>query len=412
MKKLLSLTLLLMLLTGLAAALAEEPVTLELWLAGNDEALYGAYEKVVDAYTAANPNVSVNINMIAWSDYFAKLSTSFVGGTGPDVYAAGYAQFFSLAGNGNMMNLTPYIPEDWDGYADIPANVLDIGRVDGDLYALLVPEGRCLYYRKDIAAEQGVTEEDLKIETLDDLLSLARKMTIKEGDEVIVEGLELTTLGGNSPEQQLYLTALMEGGGKLWQDDLSISVAEPAYISALEKTRALLEEGTCIPQSAGINYFNTDVAAMRIDHQGSIESSSREAIEGIGGEIGAVPLPKSILLGQWYAVNPATAHPQEATGLLLNLFSAEAQTTLFNEIGQYPSRASLKDVYCGDDELRKVYSAAVENSAPYGSVPNPSFLTWVNDLRSACEAVYAGTKDAGTAMADFIKTYNETCGLN
>ena len=412
MKKLLALVLALIMLCGMTAALAEEPVTIELWLAGNDDSLYGAYEKAAQAYIAENPNVTININMIAWSEYFTKLSASFVGGTGPDVFAAGYGQFFSLMDGGYMMNLAPYVPADWDGYNDIPSNVLDIGRVNGDLYALLVPEGRALYYRKDIAAEQGVTEEDLKIENLDDLIELAKKMTIKEGDEVIVEGFELITLNANSPEQQLYLTAMMEGGDVLWKEDLAMSVTEDAYITALNKTKALLDEGYAIPQSAGINYFNTDVAAMRIDSQTAIEGASLAAIEGLGGEIGAVPLPKSVLLGQWYAVNPATKIPAEAADFLFYLFSSETQTLLFNEIGQYPSRTSLKEIYCGDNELRKVYSAAIDNSFAYGTVPNPYFLTWANGLRSACEAVYAGSQDAVTAMTEYVKSYNEICGLN
>lgn len=412
MKKLLALILVLIMLCSITASLAEEPVTIELWLAGNNESLYGAYEKAAQAYIAANPNVTININMIAWSEYFTKLSASFVGGTGPDVFAAGYGQFFSLMDGGYMMNLAPYVSADWDGYSDIPVNVLDIGRVNGDLYALLVPEGRALYYRKDIAAEQGVTEEDLKIENLDDLIELAKKMTIKEGDKVIVEGFDLVTISANSPEQQLYLTAMMEGGGDLWKEDLTMGVTEDAYITALNKTKALLDEGYAIPQSAGINYFNTDVAAMSIASQTGIEGASIPAIEGLGGEIGAVPLPKSVLLGQWYAVNPATKIPSQATDLLLYLFSSEAQTLLFNEIGQYPSRISLKEAYCGDNDLRKVYSEAVETSVAYGTVPNPYFLSWVNSLRSACEAVYAGSQDAVTAMTEYVNRYNEICGLD
>lgn len=411
MKKLLALVLVLAVVCGLSGAVADG-YTLEFWIAGNDDSLYAAYEEVVNAYEAANPGVTVNMNMTAWSEYFTKLSTSFVGGTGPDVFAIGFAQFYTLAGNESMLNIAPYIPEDWDGYGDIADNVLDLGRVDGDIHALLVPEARCLYYRKDIAQEQGVTEEDLRIETLDDLIALSKKMTILEGSDVVVEGLELVTLAGNSPEQQTFIYGQMEGAETLWADDLSPRFADEPYVTAMNKMKTLLDEGYCIPQSAGISYFNTDVASLSVNTQTSIEGTAMPAINGLGGEIGVVKLPNTVLLGQWYAVNRDTKLPAEAADFLLYLFSSEAEAMLLNATGQFPSRASLGEQYCADNEMRRVYFDAVQEAVAYGNVPNPFFLSWVNGYRAAVEAVYAGTQSAKDSMDAFCAVYNETCGLN
>ena len=411
MKKLLATLLALVMLCGLTPAFAQESYTLELWIAGNDDSLYAAYETVINEYMAKNPGVKVNMNMTSWAEYFTKLSTSFVGGTGPDVFALGFAQFYTLAGNGNMLNIAPYIPADWDGYGDIAENILNLGRLEGDIHALLVPEGRCLYYRKDIAAEQGLTEADFVIETVDDLVELSKKMTIKEGDDVIVEGLELVTLPANSPEQQTFIFGQMEGAKTLWADDLAPLFAEEPYVNALNKMKALLDEGYGILQSAGISYFNTDVASMSVAAQTGIEGASMPAISALGGEIGVAKLPNNVLLGQWYAVNKDSKLPAEAADLLLYLFSTEAQTSLLNATGQFPSRASLAELYCADNPMREVYFEAVQEAAAYGNVANPYFLTWVNAYRTAVEAVYAGTQTAQESMDAFSIAYKEACGL-
>lgn len=410
MKKLLSLLLMLTLMVSVLPAMASDGYTLEFWLAGNDDSTYAAYEKVVKAYIAEHPGVKINMNMIAWNEYFTKLSTSFVGGTSPDVYALGFAQFYTMSGNGSMLNLAPYIPADWDGFEDISKSILDLGSIDGDLHALLVPEARCLYYRKDIAQEQGVTEEDLVIETVDDLVALAKKMTIKEGDEVIVEGFDLHTLAP-SIEQPFFILGMMEGATTMWEDDLQPLFNAAPFVRGIEKTKALLDEGYAILQSTGINYFYTDVAAMSIQAQTAIEGAAIPAITGLGGEVGVTKLPNTVLLGQWYAASSATKLPAESADFLLYLFSKEAQISLLETYGQIPNRASLMDQYHAGDELRKVYAEAVQEAAAYGNVPNKYFLTWVNDFRSTVEGIYAGSAEAQAAMDAFNERYKEVCEI-
>jgi multiple sugar transport system substrate-binding protein len=412
MKRMLALILSVLLTLGMvSAAAADDTVTLELWLAGNETNIYDAYTAVAEAYMADHPNVNINITMIAWSEYFTKLSASFVGGMGPDVYAMGFLQYYSLLGNQNMLALNDYIPEGWDGLTDIPENILNLGKADGNYYAFLVPEGRSVYYRKDIAEENGVTEEDLNVTDLDSFIDLCRKMTIKDGDETIVSGFDLTTLAGNNPEQQLFVLAQMLGAETLWYDDLSPRFNEPPYIETMEKMMALVDDGTIFLQTSGINYFNTDVAAMTISAHSGIENISIPAIEGIGGSVGIITLP-NVLLGQWYAASSVTEHPKEAVDFLMYLNSTQGEQTLL-EIGNLvPNRVSMKDAYCGDDELRMAYYDSVMTEAKaYGNVPNIYFLTWANKCRTAIEAVYAGTKDAQTSMDEFCAEYKTICGL-
>ena len=116
-----------------------EACKMTVWLAGSGEAIYNdVYTAILDNWVAERaPGSTHELTFIAWSDYFSKLSTGLAGGAAPDVYMTGYGQMGSMNAQGYELNLSDYFPEDWDGWTDIPENILSAGMVDGDLYGLL-----------------------------------------------------------------------------------------------------------------------------------------------------------------------------------------------------------------------------------------------------------------------------------
>ena len=73
MKKLLSfaltLCLLLTLITPLALAEEKAELTFLIW----DKNQQAGMQAIIDAYTAKNPNVSINLQVTPWSEYWTKL---------------------------------------------------------------------------------------------------------------------------------------------------------------------------------------------------------------------------------------------------------------------------------------------------------------------------------------------------
>ncbi|GHV42657.1 sugar ABC transporter substrate-binding protein [Spirochaetia bacterium] len=384
-----------------------------MWLAGNDQSVSAAYSEAAKAYMAKNPNVTVNINLYSWGEYFTKLSTSFVGGTGPDVYSLGLGQYYAVSRNDYMLSLDNLIPQNWDGYTDISQALLDMCKVDGKLVALPVPEGRAIFYRKDIARQNGVTDADLDVKNLDDFINLAKKMTIKENGKTVMAGFELNTVAGNSTEQHTFIFGRMEGADWYWRPDLSGNFNAAGFVSGLKKTKTLLDGGYVLLQTPGIYYFNTDAAAMTISTTAGIEPQLAQLAE-LGGEVGIIPLPKgsNLLMGQYYAVNKSSKQPQAAVDFLLYLNSVEAETILAEKLGQTPNRKSIADVYTSGNPLRKVYFDSLMNDAvTYGNgTANPFFLNWINDFRIAVESVYTDGKDPQKALDDFMPKYNAVIG--
>ena len=192
MKKLVALmvaALMLVSLLGIAGAETVEPAHLNIWLAGNGELESSeAFHKIFDNWVAERaPGSTYELSFIAWSDYFTKLSTALASGEGPDIFMTGYGQLGTIVSQGHTVNLSEKIPADWDGWTDIPQNLLSAGMKDGNVYGILEPATRLYYYNKEYAEMLGATEEELQIHSLDDLAALAKKLTYKEMFLVIAE---------------------------------------------------------------------------------------------------------------------------------------------------------------------------------------------------------------------------------
>jgi multiple sugar transport system substrate-binding protein len=312
-----------------------------------------------------------------------------------------------------MLPLDDLIPQNWDGYTDIPQALLDMCKVDGKLVALPVPEARSIFYRKDIAKQNGVSDADLNVKNLDDFINLAQKMTLKENGKTVMAGFELVTVAGNSTEQQTFIFGRMEGADWFWNQDLSSNFNAAGFASGLKKTKTLLDGGYAIVQTPGISYFNTDAAAMTISTTSSVEPQLTQLAE-LGGEVGVVPLPKgsNLLLGQYYAVNKSSKQPQAAADFLLYLNSVEGETILAEKLGQTPNRNSVADSYTAGNPLRKVYfDSLMGDAVTYGNgTANPFFLNWINDFRTAVESVYTSGVDPQTALDGFVPKYNAEIG--
>lgn len=63
-------------------------------------------QAIADAFTAANPNITVNLETIPYADYFTKLQTAVAGGTAGDAFELNYENFVTYAANGALAELS------------------------------------------------------------------------------------------------------------------------------------------------------------------------------------------------------------------------------------------------------------------------------------------------------------------
>lgn len=409
MKRTLVTLLVLTMLVGLLwnAALADEKVKISLWIPGSGDSTYDeAWNTVMNAYVEANPNIEYNIAFVPWGEFFTKLNAAFAGGVGPDVFGIGYGQLGTLQANGRLLKLNEYISADWDGWMDIPQSILSVGQRDGNTYAFLQPDVRTLLYRKDIAQANGVTEDELRFSSIDELMELAKRMTVQdENGQIIVAGLELRTSTAISNEQNFYIFSRWLGGGDLWNADLKANFNKAENVQALEKMKEFIKAGYAVLSEPGDGVYQivNGTAAMSLN----IESSLASAKQGF--DMGAVAFNMDTLtLGNFYGVNVASAYPEICADIIAHIFSEESQKVFSKVMGVTPSRQSLREWFVAQDEwgdnaeIIKMYDRAL----PYSASMNSHFLNLMSILRPALEDVFYADADIQETLNMCAEEYN------
>ena len=87
------------------------PVTLTLWHNYGTEANATVTQALVDAYTKANPNVTINVVSQPADNYFALLKAAAIAGSGPDLMTM-WTGLFALQNQTYLEPLNSYIPAD------------------------------------------------------------------------------------------------------------------------------------------------------------------------------------------------------------------------------------------------------------------------------------------------------------
>ena len=130
------------------------------------------------AFTAANPNIKVDVTVADWDAYWDKLQTGLAGGAAPDVFAMDGPLGPDYQSRDVLLDLTPYIEaESYDlGQLDDNA-VKDFTTKDGVVFGL--PRDLnviALYYNKDMFDAAGIAYPD-DTWTWDKLVEVGKQLT-------------------------------------------------------------------------------------------------------------------------------------------------------------------------------------------------------------------------------------------
>ncbi|MBE5966547.1 MAG: extracellular solute-binding protein [Lachnospiraceae bacterium] len=154
-----------------------QPITIDFWTWD----FVDIYQNLIDQYQEIHPNVTINLIETPWSDYWTKLPLSLNSKDSPAVFAIHNSY------HDNLINyMAPYdIPLE-----ELEADFLNVDShlIDGNIYymdyAMMTAN---LYYNKDMWQAAGLTEADFP-KTWADVAEVAKKLTIKEGDQLVQAG--------------------------------------------------------------------------------------------------------------------------------------------------------------------------------------------------------------------------------
>jgi multiple sugar transport system substrate-binding protein len=148
-----------------------------------------AYREVIAAYQKKKPDVDVKlIETSDRDDLIARLSTSFAGGTPPDLFLLNYRFYAQFAARGVLEPIESRVDaSDVFQQEDFYEEALDAFRFDGTLTCL--PQNisnLVVYYNKDLFREAGVAEPKAGWRW-NDMVLAARKLTKDENGDGMAE---------------------------------------------------------------------------------------------------------------------------------------------------------------------------------------------------------------------------------
>ncbi len=137
MKKLVSLLLALTMVLSMAviANAEDEPITLKVLWWGS-QTRHDTTTALCKLYEETHPNVKVEIDYAAWSDYWTKLATQVSGETLPDVIQMDYGYLTQYAENGILANLDEYIAAGKMDVSNAAESIIASGKWNGSVYAI------------------------------------------------------------------------------------------------------------------------------------------------------------------------------------------------------------------------------------------------------------------------------------
>ena len=221
------------------------PVTIRMWTHQND-AFNNGYQALADAYMAANPDVTVELETFDYDTYIQTLQTALPAGTEADVLQMFGSWVCSYAEGGNLAA----VPENVISLADAQEAIFpaQIGGYicDNQLYG--VPQEFNIEYgavlvNTQLADEVGLTDITAGWDSWDAFIADAQAMAEVQDGIITRAGYNFTGSDGMSAT---FYSLILQNGGQYLTDD-GFSVNTPEGRAALELMKRFVDEGLVDP---------------------------------------------------------------------------------------------------------------------------------------------------------------------
>jgi multiple sugar transport system substrate-binding protein len=340
------------------------PATLEYSIWG-DPAEINNQKAVVEAFTAANPSVKVNVTVSDWEPYWDKLQTGLAGGAAPDVFAMDGPLGPDYQTRDVLLDLSPYIQGEGYDLSQLDANaVKDFTTADGTQFGL--PRDLnviALYYNKKMFDEAGIAYPD---ETWDwnKLVEVARQLTKDTNGDGVPDQWGVYT--ETTDMENAWSSFVWQAGGDILSADGTKSALDTDQAAqGIQFLQDLIWKEKVSPDPAIFaetgDAFEQGKAAMEINGSWLVPTH-----EAAGLDFGIAPLPKGPA-GQATSVNPTgavvykgTKSPEAAWALVKYLASPEAQEKIMALKASVPvNKQILSTTYASAFDGAQVFADAL-----------------------------------------------------
>lgn len=348
-----------------------------------------AMEEIAAAFTEEHPNVTVDIQLTPYKEYFTKLQTSVSGGAAPDVFWMNGPNFQLYAANGVLA------PLDDEGIeaSDYPQGLIDLYTFDGSLYGAPKDfDTVALWYNTELFDAAGVAYPTAGW-TWDDLNAAAAALT---DPATGVYGITASQYG----QENFYNSIAQAGGEVIDADGTESGYGSPEALEGVTLWTDLIAAGSSptAQQMTDTNpedFFLSGKSAMF--QNGSWAAVAYAENPDIADTVNVAPLPagpegnQSVIHGIGNVANAKSDHLDVATEFAA-FASGETAAKIQAETGTViPAFNGTQDAWV--KALPKydlqVYIDALETAVPYPVSKNTA--AWTAIESEVLSQVWAGT---------------------
>jgi arabinogalactan oligomer/maltooligosaccharide transport system substrate-binding protein len=364
-----------------AAAAAE----LTLWHAyatgGSEEMVI---TELVDAYMAANPNVTVNVQQIPFDQIFNKWQTDVSsGGTAADLFTAPNDDLGNWVRAGTVAPLDELLAGKLGGVSDTGVEGVT---VDGKIYAVPgIIKAVALYYNKSTVPTPPATT--------DELLQM-----VKDGKKLVLNQNNYHNFG--------FFPAF---GGTLMDDTGKCVADQGGFAEAMQFLVDLKAAGAVFETNGGNadTLFRQGQADMIINGPWTLGDYKKD----LGDNLGVAPMPdgpagpSQPLAGiDGFYVNPNSPNQEAAVALAQYIFGAEGMAVYADKAGDPPVRT---DVTIADPLVQAFAEAA---AAGFPRPQTTEFGNWWGPFGDMVTKVIEGTVTPAEGVAEACAAMNTANG--
>lgn len=369
----------------------KDPVTLNVWVMPNSPSADKDLLSVTKTYTDANPNVTVNAEVVDWGAALTKITAATVSGSDADITQLGTTWVGAISASGALADLSSKI----DAGGLVEATLVQ-SKLHGATNMTALPwfsDTRALYYRKDACDKVGVNPET-DFATWDKF-----KASLVKLKDVEIDGKKLAPLGmpGKNDWNVIHNFApwIWGAGGDFFNADITkAAFNSDAALEGIKFYSELAVEGLLDKPSLEKNSNDIEsmfqsgaysTALMGPWMIATLERIKAEEGNNLVDNVGVTMFPEgpkgrvAFMGGSCLAVFDKSKNRDAAIDLVKFLGEKDAQIAYAKITGMMPTaKAAYEDPIFDSHPMRKVFKEQLQYGKAY-----PSIAAW-----AACEVEF------------------------
>jgi multiple sugar transport system substrate-binding protein len=402
-------------------AAAQDPAKVTFWQFNTEDFIIKAWQDAITAFQTANPDVTVNMEIVPWQEQHQKLVTGLATGGLPDVSMLGNNVVAEFQALGALAPMGQYFTQ-WssevgnDVTADFwPGDKLYYNLNDEWWASPVAEETRCVYYRKDLfeAAGLGTNVPD----TFDQARDFALQLT--SGD---VYGIGIPG-GINYGTLQTFMSVYLGYGARFLKDDGTCGFDSNEFRQALTwYTNLYLQDKVCPSDTP--TYDNETLTQLFIDGRlamtiqspsfwAQLQTANPSFLGQVGiGQVPSGPAGRFGFLGGWPLVLWKSSKNPEAAFRWIR-FATDPQGALpklTTTMSNLPGRRSIVDQAPWNTAPLNVFAQQMDVAYPYqypsAEIPQMGTLE-VDAIQTAVQNVMLGQQTVDEATVALVQRVND-----